>query len=138
MERHFYIRFNIDTIDSVNNPSDALEANLEGVINPNAEEVFDGGFAHVETVVAGVGELVREADGAVELDVIVAWDVNEEDFAFGGVDDGKNIDVTVADAVDICAAGVGAGNVDNERLFNDVNRRAKIGLGFVFDAKIFE
>ena len=75
-------------------------------------------------VFAGVISMLEALDGGTMEDILTTCKVEDGDKS------GKEESDTSEET--------GAGNVDDERLFNDINRCAKIGLGFVFDAKIFE
>lgn len=127
------VGIDINTAEGVDDFNNSLEADLDGIVNLNAEQILDGVFAHFDAVDAGVGELVFVAGGAVKLDVVIARDGNQEDAGGFWIDDRHDIDIAAGGLGD-GAARVGAGKIDSERFGGDVNGLAKIwGVGADFE-----
>ena len=119
------IGFNIDTIDSIDNFNKCIEADLGGIVNFNGEQILNSLLAHFDTVDAGVGELIAEAGGAVELDVVIARDGHEENAEIFWIDDKEHINVAAGGFGDV-ATGIGAGNVENKWFGSDIDRLAVV------------
>ena len=124
----------IDAAHGVDDFDDGMEADLDGVVDLDIEEIFDGGFAHLDAIHTGVGELVFNAGGAVKLDVGVARNVDEENFGVAWIDDSDNINVAAGAVGNLAAWSIGARNINNEWLGGDIDGAAKIwGLGADFE-----
>ena len=127
------IGIDINTAEGVHDLNNRLEADLDGIVDLNTEQIFDCIFAHFDAVDAGVGELVLVAGSAVELDVIIARDGNQEDAGGFWIDDRHDIDIAAGGLGD-GAARVGAGKIDGKRFGGDVNGLAEIwGVGADFE-----
>ena len=123
------VGIDINAAEGVHDFDNSLEADLDGIVNLNAEQILDSIFAHFDAVDAGVGEFVLVAGGAVKLDVIIARDGNQEDAGGFWIDDRHDIDIAAGGLGD-GATRVGARKVDGERFGGDVNGLAKIwGVG---------
>lgn len=72
-----------------------------------------------------MGELIADAGGAVQLHVIIAWNGDEQNLGFLWINYGENIHIGASDLLN-GAARVGAGNVNYERLRDNVDSFAKI------------
>ena len=124
----------IDATHGVDDFDDGMEADFDGVVNFDIEEILDGGFAHLDAVHAGVGEFVAKASGAVKLDISVAWDVDEEDLGLFGINDGKDVNIAAGAVGNLAAWGVRARNIDNKWLGGDIDGAAEIwGFGADFE-----
>ena len=133
LQAKLLVGININAAEGIHDFDNSLEADLDGIVDLNAEQILDGVFAHFDAVDAGVGELVLVAGGAVELDVVIARDGNQEDAGGFWIDDRHDIDIAAGGLGD-GAAGVGAGKIDGERFGSDVNGLAKIwGVGADFE-----
>ena len=81
---------------------------------------MDSILAHVDTVDAGMGKLVLGASSAVQLNVVIARDGDEENLEGLRVDDGENIDVATGGFSNI-ATRIGTGNIENKWFSCDVD-----------------
>lgn len=104
----------VDAVEGVDNGFYGIEADLDGLVDFYVEEVGDSIFRHLDAVDTGMSELIFETSGAVELDIIIPRDGDEEDFRGGRVDDGDNIDVAAGGGGE-GGARVRTGEINDER-----------------------
>ncbi len=107
------IGFHVNAAHGVNDAFKAAEVHADIVVNFLAVELFQCADGTVNTINAGMGQLVFGIVLFRECYKVVSWSVNQLDRAGLGVDRGKDVDVTAAFDVD-AAVGVYSADINKE------------------------
>ncbi len=75
--RESQVRRDVYATECVNELNCGTKVDADIIIDVDAEKIFYCINSHIDAVETGVSEFVFEAGGAVELDVVIAWDAGE-------------------------------------------------------------